>query len=86
MLLRTGSQSGLVHRTAPVMVLMVLFTCTSTRLMCAELLLTPQSSIGPMLMFEEFVHLLPGLCQLAYGPNCYESEFVQLLSEHGVYK
>ena len=31
MLLRTGSESVLVHRTAPVMVLMVLFSCTSTR-------------------------------------------------------
>ena len=29
MLLRTGSQSVLVHRTTPVMVLMVLFSCTS---------------------------------------------------------
>ncbi len=40
MLLRTGSQSVLVHRTAPVMVLMVLFSCTSTRLVCAEFLQT----------------------------------------------
>ena len=40
MLLRTGSQSVRVHRTAPVMVLMVLFSCTSTRLVCAEFLQT----------------------------------------------
>ena len=40
MLLRTGSQSVLVHRTAPVMVLMVFFSCTSTRLLCAEFLQT----------------------------------------------
>ena len=40
MLLRTGSQSVIVHRTAPVMVLMVLFSCTSTRLVCAEFLQT----------------------------------------------
>ena len=40
MVLRTGSQSVLVHRTAPVMVLMVLFSCTSTRMGCAEFLKT----------------------------------------------
>ena len=39
-LLRTGSQSVLVHRTAPVMVPMVLFSCMSTRLVCAEFLQT----------------------------------------------
>ena len=33
----------------------------------------PQSNRGPRLMFEEFLHLLPRLCQLACGPNCYES-------------
>ena len=42
-LLRTGSQSVLVHCTAPVIVLMVLFGCMSTRLvvpasMCTKLL------------------------------------------------
>ena len=36
MLLRTGNQSVLVHRAAPVVVIMVLFSCTSTRLVCAE--------------------------------------------------
>ena len=40
MLLRTGSQSVLVHRTAQVMDLMVLSSCTSTRLVCATLLQT----------------------------------------------
>ena len=40
MLLRTGSQSVLVQRTEPVMVIMVLFSCTSTRLVCAEFLPT----------------------------------------------
>ena len=40
MLLRTGSQSVIVHRTEPVMVLMVLFSCTSTRLLCGEFLQT----------------------------------------------
>ena len=38
MLVRTSNQSVLVHRTAPVMVLMVLFSCTSTKLVCAEFL------------------------------------------------
>ena len=67
MLLRTGSQSVLVHRTAPVMVLMVLFSCTSTRLVCAEFFQSVQSPVlppsnrGPRLMFEEFLHLLPSL-------------------------
>ena len=37
-------------------------------------------------MFEEFLHLLPMLCQLACGPNYYESGFLQLLSEDGVCK
>ena len=40
MLLKTGSQSVRVHRTAPVMVIMMLFSCTSTRLVCAEFLQT----------------------------------------------
>ena len=40
MLLRTGSQSVLVHQTAPVTVLTALFSCTSTRLVCAEFLQT----------------------------------------------
>ena len=38
MLSRTGSQSVLVYRTAPVMVLMLLFSCMSTRLVCVEFL------------------------------------------------
>ena len=37
---RTGSQSVLVQRAAPAVVLMVLFSCTSTRLVCAEFLQT----------------------------------------------
>ena len=37
-------------------------------------------------MFEEFLDLLPRLCQLACGPNCYESGFLQLLSEDGICK
>ena len=40
MLLRTGSQSVLMQRTEPVMVLMVLFSCTSTSLVCTEFLQT----------------------------------------------
>ena len=40
LLLRTGSQSVIVHRTTPVMVLMVLFSCTSTILVYAEFLQT----------------------------------------------
>ena len=40
MLLRTGSQSVLVPRTAPVVVLMVVCSCSSTILVCAEFLQT----------------------------------------------
>ena len=36
MLLRTGSQPVIVHRTAPVMVIMVLFSGMLTRLVCAS--------------------------------------------------
>ena len=91
MLLRTGSQSVLVHRSASVMVLSVVFSCTSTRLVLQnsskqEHSTQPQSNRGPMLMFEEFLHLLPRLCQLACGPNCYESGFLQQLSEDMVCK
>ncbi len=47
MLPRTGSQSVLVHRTAPVMVFMVLFSCTSTRLLgqrqCCRSPMSPQA-------------------------------------------
>ena len=46
----------------------------------------PQSNRGPRLMFEEFLHLLPRLCQLACGPNCHESGFLQVLSKDGVCK
>ena len=44
----------------------------------------PQNSKGPRLMYEEFLHLLPMLYQLACGPNCYEFGFLQPLSEDGV--
>ena len=40
MLLRTGSQSVSVQRTARSMVLVVSFSCMSTRLVCAEFLQT----------------------------------------------
>ena len=43
----------------------------------------PQSNRGPRLMFEEFLHRLPRLNQLACEPNCYEFGFLQLLSEDG---
>ena len=46
----------------------------------------PQSSREPRLIFEEFLHLLPKLCQLACGPKSYDSGFLQLLSEDGVYE
>ena len=44
----------------------------------------PQSTRGQILTFEEFLHLLLRLCQLACAPNCYEFGFLQLLSEDGV--
>ena len=37
-------------------------------------------------MFEEFLHILPRLCLLECGPNCYESVVLQLFSEDGVCK
>ena len=37
-------------------------------------------------MFEEFSYMLPWLCRLACGPNCYESVVLQLFSEDGVCK
>ena len=36
------------------------------------------------LMFEYMLYLLTRLSHLACGPNCYESRFLQLLSEDGV--
>ena len=38
------------------------------------------------LIFEEFLYLLTRLSQLACGPSCYESGFLQLLSEDGVHE
>ena len=35
-----------------------------------------QNSRMPMLMYEEFLHLLPILYQLACAPNCYEFGFL----------
>ena len=44
----------------------------------------PQNCRGPMLMYKEFLHLLPMLYQLACAPNCYEFGFLRPLSEDGV--
>ena len=44
----------------------------------------PQNSRAPRLMYEEFSHLLPRLCQPAFAPNCYEFGFLQPLSEDWV--
>ena len=46
----------------------------------------PLCGRGPRLMFEEFLHLLPRLFKLACLPNCYDSKFLQLISEDGVCK
>ena len=43
----------------------------------------PPNNREPRLMFEEFLHLLPRLCQLACGPNCSESGCLQLFPKMG---
>ena len=44
----------------------------------------PQSNRGPRLMFEELLHLLPMLYQLACGPNYYESGCCSCFPKMGV--
>ena len=45
----------------------------------------PQSSRGPRLKYkEDFLHLLPRLCQLAREPNCTSPEFCSNFTEMGV--
>ena len=61
-LLITGSQSLIVHPTAPVMTLLVLSSCTSKRWYVhssskLEHSAQPQSNRGPRQMYEEFLHL-----------------------------
>ena len=91
MLLRTGSQSVLVHRTAPVMILAWCYSVVRQRdwyVQSSSKLehstTQPQNSRGPMLMYEDILHLLPILYQLACAPNCYEFGFLRPLSEDGV--
>ena len=48
----------------------------------------PQNSRGPMLMYEEFLHLLPMLYQLACAPNssgfCGHFPKMGFVGEHSV--
>ena len=92
MLLRTGSQSVLVHHTSPVMVIMVLSSCTSTLtrqywyVQSSSILKPsnqPHNSRGPRLMYEESLHLLPMLYQLACEPNCYEFRYCSCFPKMG---